>query len=418
MLLILLIGGSAFFSGAETALFSLSRARLLSWREVRSGPRRAVTELMSSYHHTLIVLILGNMFVNVCISMTEDELIKSLTTNRILAEILSVFLAVFLLLIFGEVTPKTVALVHAEKLALKLAWPVWGLRWLLMPFIVFVNACFSVILNLLGRRKSEPLSHEEYSAFLETSFSGGAFSEAEQELLESALRINEKHINDVMTGRVDILCVHKEATAEEIAALIRRVRQGYFPVVAKDIDDADFILSSKRFFMLTPEERRDWATSDAVFPTLFVPEQAGVLQAVGNMNQVNAPAALVPDEYGRIAGMVTREDVFAEIIGDIDDEYDLPDYSYVRTGEDSWRFSGMIPCFLFEELTGWLLPEELESTTVNGLFSELLGRLPVRGDEITVDNLLFCAENISKHRANSFTVRRQSVKATDEEDEE
>ncbi|MDD3119317.1 MAG: CNNM domain-containing protein, partial [Victivallales bacterium] len=223
-LLPLLVLFSAFFSGSETALFSLSRARLLSWRQATDKPRRAVIDLMSSYHYTLIVLILGNMFVNVGISMVEDELIRSLAVNRILSELISVFLAVFLLLIFGEITPKAIALTHTEAVALRVARPVWLLRRLLMPFVRFINACFSRILDWLGRCRSEPLSPEEYTAFLSASCCGEAFSPAERELLESALRINVKKVIDVMTGRIDILTINREDDAAAVAAAARRHR--------------------------------------------------------------------------------------------------------------------------------------------------------------------------------------------------
>ena len=408
LLLPILVGFSAFFSGSETALFSLSRARLLAWRDAADKARQAVIELMSTYHYTLIALILGNMFVNVGISMVEDEIIQSLAVNKLLSEIISVFLAVFLLLIFGEITPKAIALAHTDRLALKLARPIRMLRFVMMPLIRFVSGCFARILDLLGRRHSEPLSPEEYAAYLSASYCGGAFSPAEKELLESALRINTKQVIDVMTGRVDILTVSRYDEAEVIGATLRRSRQSYFPVIAEDIDDADYLLLTKRFFMLTPDERRDWQHSDAVIPVRFIPEHTSVLQALAHLVREKVSAALVTDEYGRIAGLVTREDIFAEMIGDIDDEYDRPDYTATRTGDEAWSFSGMIPCYFFEETTGWKLPDELESTTVNGLFAELSGRLPRPGDTLRLDRLVFRAESVAKRRVIRFNVRQIS----------
>ncbi|MDD3119454.1 MAG: transporter associated domain-containing protein, partial [Victivallales bacterium] len=182
----------------------------------------------------------------------------------------------------------------------------------------------------------------------------------------------------------------------------------YFPVIAadKDIDAADFLLLTKRFFLLTPEEQRDWFHSEAVIPTRLIPGHTGVLQALAYLVREKVSAALATDEYGRIAGMVAREDIFAEMIGDIDDEYDRPDYTVTRTGENSWSFSGMIPCYFFEETTGWKLPSELESTTINGLFAELSGRLPRPGDVIRIGRLVFRAESVTKRRVIRFNVRQ------------
>ncbi len=401
ILLIFLVVLSALFSGSETALFSLSRARLQEYKDSPNPSARAAFRLMESYHHTLIILIMGNMFVNVGISMISDNLIHHLALNPVTTSIISIIFSVVVLLIFGEVSPKTLALLNSVAVSLKVSRPLLFIYTLLRPFILLLNKIFSVILDILGRRKSEPLSAEEYSTYLDVAHLGGAFNAEEKDLLESALLMSRKEILDVMTGRVDVVSVHKTDSEEKISKIILREKEHFYPVISNDIDDADFLLSTKRFFLLPREERANWYRSSAMIPAQFVPENAGVSQALENMNRAGVAAALVTDEYGRVSGLVTKEDIFAEMIGDIEDEYDEPDYTFEQREDGSWSFTGMIPLYLFEELTGWDIPQEddLDSSTLNGLFSEKLGRLPLNGDEILMDRIKLRADRISKHRA-------------------
>lgn len=416
LLLFILVALSAFFSGSETAMFSLSRARLLAFRDSDHATERIIYNLMSRYHYTLILLILGNMCVNVGISMVNDDVIRMVTPNQMVAEILSVIIGVVLLLALGEVTPKTIALMHAESLSHLVAGPVWLLQKLTMPFIRLVDRFCRVVLDLLGRRKSEPLSAEEYSTYLEMASMGGVFNETEKKLMLSALMLGSKSAGEVMTPRIDVATVSRTASAETVAKLIREEKRHFFPVVTMDIDDADFLLSAKDFFMLTPEERRNWATSAAVKPSLFIPEQVMLPRVLENLSRQGLSAALITDEYGRVTGMLTSEDIFSEMVGDIEDEHDEPDYSFRRTGLEAWEFDGMIPIYFFEEITGWKLPEDLPVNTVNGLFSEQLGRLPVTDDRIEVGGITFLVKQIDRRRVESFLAEKLPEPLDDEND--
>ncbi len=400
VLLLFLIVLSALFSGSETALFSLSRARLQEYKGSDNPSERAAFRLMESYHHTLIILSFSNMLVNIAISMLSDNLLGHLVVNPVALSILSIAFAVIMLLIFGEVSPKTLALLNSTTFSLKVSRPLLFVYRLVRPFVLLLNSFFSAILDILGRRKSDPLSAEEYSTYLDVAHLGGAFNAEEKDLLESALLMSRKEVLDVMTGRVDVVSIRKTDSENKVAKIILREKEHFYPVISDDIDDADFLLSTKRFFLLPHEERTNWRRSSAMIPAQFIPENASVNQALENMNRAGVAAALVTDEYGRVSGLVTKEDIFAEMIGDIEDEYDEPDYTFEKQDDGNWSFTGMIPLYLFEELTDWDLPEEeVESSTLNGLFSEKLGRLPLNGDEIILGRIKLRADRISKHRA-------------------
>jgi len=406
LLLLLLVCCSAFFSGSEVSLFSLSRARLLAFRDSARAGERTVFLLMNNYHRTLITLILGNMFINTALSMVNDSVIQMLTTNKLLAEILSVVIGVVLLLALGEVTPITIALNHAERIAPVISRPVLILRKILRPVILLVDYICARVLDLLGRRKSEPLTAEEYSTYLEMASVGGAFTDSEKKLLFSALMLGEKRAGEVMTARPDVTTVSRHADAREVAELIRHERHQFYPVVERDIDDAELLLSAKAFFLLKPEERNHWQQSGAVIASRFIPEQVTLPQALENFEHTGVSAALITDEYGRVTGLLTAEDIFSEMLGSIEDEHNSPDYSFRQTIDGGWEFDGMIPVYFFEEVTGWQLGDDLEANTVNGVFSEKLGRLPVKDDQVKINGVRLRVQAVSRRRVAAFLAEK------------
>lgn len=402
VLLLSLVFLSAFFSGSETALFSLSRARLLAYRKEKSTLRRMIVNLMETYNTTLIALILGNMFVNVGISILSDGLIDRLELGYVLTGLISVSVAVVLLLFFGEVTPKTIALLHAEGMSDIVAGPIWFFKWTMTPFIKVVNAFFSLVLDMLGRKTPAALNHDEYATFLEIAGAHGAFSEDETQLLASAFALRKKTVGEVMTPRIDIKSVKTSAVPREIKTLIREHRRSFMPVIKEDLDDADFLLSSKDYFSLTKEERKNWRQSPCLFPAMFVPENSNLTKALRSMREQSASAALVTDEYGGICGMISLEDIYEEMVGELDDEHETPDWELRKIGKNKWEMAGMVPIYVAEEISGWKAPEEAGANTLNGLFCEKLGRLPQQGDRIKVNGLRLEALIVIKHRVTSF----------------
>jgi CBS domain containing-hemolysin-like protein len=402
--LLILVALSAFFSGSETALFSLSRARLLGYSEDSNRIHRKIVYLMNSYGRTLIVLILGNMFVNVGISMLNSEILGNLKLNPVLINVLSVLIAIFLLLIFGEVTPKTLALFHAERFSDFAALPIWILRKVLHPFILVVDKCFSVILDLLGRKQAKPLDHREYSSYLEIACATGAFSNSEVHLLEDALSLMDLTVEEIMHGRVDIDTVKTDSNPAEIAEIIQKKHCLFLPISTNGLDNSEKIISAKDFYLLSPQERQDWQNSFCVSEAIFIPENCILTKALATLRKESAQAALVTDEYGGISGLVTLEDIYERMVGDIEDEHEMPDWEVLQAGKNSWYFDGMIPFYLFEDILEVEIPEEFESTNINGLFAEILDRLPEEGDKVSFNGLELIAEKVVNHRVTKLFV--------------
>jgi len=411
IILIMLILFSAFFSCSETALFSLSRARLLNYRKDRSRTRKTIIELLDSYHTTLIALILANMFVNTGIAIVNEHIMAAANLGTWTTRILSIFITVVILLVLGEVIPKTIALINADKVSDKVALPVLLIKRLLSPVVLLVEKISSFILDLIGRRKIVPLTAEEYSSYLEMAGTSGAFSRAEMQLLNTALELREKLVAEVMTGRIETCTIPRELSPEEVVKIIRREKREFFPIVKQDIDDTEHFLSARGFFLLPEEERRQWAHSSGVFSAISIPDNTSLTLALTSMRRRKIPAALTVDEYGRVSGMITSKDIYSVMVGNINGPYKTPDFDIQQLHEHTWIIDGMMPLYTFEEAFKVDIPDEFESNTLNGLFCEVIGRIPAAGDEITVFGIKMLAENVEHH-----CVKRMRVELLPRED--
>ena len=397
ILFILLLLGSAFFSGCETALFSLTRARLLAWKKDPSPARRRTAELMgSSYNKTLIALVLGNMFVNSGLSITGNELMSTLKYSPVMTTVLSIVISIIMLLLVGEITPKSFALIYPDVISQSCSGVIAFLRKILSPVIFIIEKVFSVILDLLGRKESQPLNSEEYASFLDMAYSVGAFSGEETELISNVFNLRSMSVNSVMRARVDIVSVKKSMTPEKVADKIQKAHELFYPVVEKDVDDAEMFVSARDFYLIPPEKRSDWRNL-STFPAVFIPENTTLTKALAVMKRNSVPVALVTDEYGGITGMLKLKDIYEELIGDVNSEFEDADWQIRKTGPDTWIINGNIPLQEIEELVGFEI-EERQVNTLNGLFCEVSDDIPVTGKSVVYKRVKIKAVDVENNR--------------------
>ncbi len=397
ILFIFLLLGSAFFSGSETALFSLSRARLLAWKKDNVPSRKRAALLMgTSYNKTLIALILGNMFVNSTLAMTGNELITYLQLDPVLTTTLSIAVAIILLLLIGEITPKTFALIYPEEISQKVSGFILFMRKLLSPLIFITGKIFAVILDILGRKESQPLDHDEYSSYLDMAYSVGAFSGEETRLMTNIFNLRELNVNAVMRARIDVSCIKKGMTPKRVSNRIQKAHNLFYPVVENDIDDAELFMSARDFYLLPAEKRKDWDKL-STFQAVYIPENTSLTKGLALMKKNRVPVALVADEYGGITGMLKLKDIYEELIGDVNAEFEIPDWQIRKISDKSWILNGNIPLQDIEELTDIEL-DEISTNTLNGLFCEVREKIPVQGDSIIYKRIKIKALKVDNNR--------------------
>ena len=264
---------------------------------------------------------------------------------------------------------------------------------------------FSSILDWIGRQKPRALNSEEYSSYIEMSVAAGAFSQPERELLESVFELRRIIAEEIMTARVNLAPIRAKTSPEAIAARIKEKKQEFYPIISKDIDDAELLLSAKDFFIISPEERREWQKY-STFPAVLIPANVSLTQVLKTLNKEKVPAALVVDEYGRSIGMISIKDIYIQLTGEVETIYNKAEYAVEQTSDNSWIIKGMIPLFEFEEVFNIKIPEEYESNGLNGLFGEILGRLPIIGDYIEIGNIKLFAQKLTHCRVTEIKAER------------
>lgn len=406
VLLIVLICGSGFFSSCEMALFSLGRAKVMAYRDDPSLTKRRIYFLLDNYNRTLVTIILSNMFVNSCISMLNDTVVRHAGLEGIAATVASAVTGILLLLLFGEITPMTLAYVYCDPWSKIVAAPVCFMRTVLFPVVWCAEKVCDRILDLLGRKKSVPLTHEEFDSYIETCTRSGAFSAAERELLKESLDFCIREVSEIMQPIHSLGFIRKDFSARQIQEQIFQMKKMYFLVGSKKIETASSLLSSREFFALSKPEREQWRSSGIVRPAAFIPEQTSIILALRNLNAAKISAALVTDEYGVTVGLISRPGIYAALTGcSIAGEKSAPTEP-LMSRRNVWLYEGLTPVAFVMEDTGWKPEREFESATLNGVFCELAGSLPEKGDEVECDGFRIRVLEIQGKRASKLEFSR------------
>ncbi len=375
LLLILLVAASAFFSSAEMSLFSLDRAKLLSFRDDGSSSGKAVWFLMDDYNRTLVTIILSNMFVNSCISMLNDSLIHSSGLRGAAAGIVSAVIAVAVLLLFGEITPMTLAYAWRESWSKKAAPAVVILRKALTPVTVLAEKINGRILDFLGRGVSEPLSPEEYETHLDICARTGAFTGTETEFLKDTLEFAGRNVSEIMCPRVEMAFVRCSDSWESLVTEARAKNQRFLAAGKRHPDDADLLVSVPALMALPPDRRGRWLA--VAERAMFVPASAQIMDVLRILRDSNRDACFLSDEYGGVAGMITVQEILTRMT---DASTHLASVAAPRRlSARRWEFDGLTPLDVVHSLTGWEPEGDFSSSTLNGLVCELAEFMPSAG---------------------------------------
>ncbi len=417
LVLLIFLLGSAFFSGSETALFSLSRARILEYRKSPdTRAKQLILKLLGDYRATLTTLIMGNQFVNIVISILLSRLMDHLPFGYVVTMIISTLISTVVLLIFGEITPKTAAITHAVEFSNAVALPIFYLKKIMMPLVIGIDKFAALILDCLGRKKPQPLTAEEYDSFLEIAEQAGAFAKPEMELLESAMEMREISVAAIMTSRISTKMLRTSYSAREVKERIRRYKREIYPVIHHDMDDMEFLFSAKEFYLMPPEKQEDWQHSPCMFRSIYIPQQTSLSKALATLYREKQIAAVVVDEFGRCSGLITLKDIIAELVAEIRSTYSQPEFEIIQMTDTTWHAGGMLPLHLLQEATGIEIPDDIDAVTLNGLFTNMLDHLPKHGDTITVNGLKMTAQKIFHHRLAQVIIELEKPQAEDVED--
>jgi putative hemolysin len=427
-LLVLLNG---VFSAAEISLVTIRRSRLQQLIEEGNRGARRVSRLVAKPGRMLAVIQLGITFVGfLAAAFAGASIVDGLETllvglpvvgehAALVALLIVTFIITVITIIFGELVPKSLGLAHAERFALFFAGPIDLLARVLRPFVWFLEGTTAAITRLLGVEEihQERITSEELMILVERGGEQGAIEAEEQQMIGAVLELGEQRVHEVMVPRIDIVGLPSDATVDQVVELIVREGHSRIPIFEESIDNVIGILYAKDLLPYLASGNTP-ALASILRTPLFVPESISVDDLLHSFQRRKVHIAIVLDEYGGTAGLVTIEDLIEEIVGEIQDEYDVEEPMIVALSENEARVDGRASVDDLGEHFGVALngADSEHYDTVGGLVYHEMGGVPTVGDEVEVNGLTLTVESTDGRRVGKVLVVRRP-KDDDDDDE-
>jgi putative hemolysin len=395
--------GSGFFSGSETALVGISKERVHQLAsESRAG--RRIEQLISNPERMLSTLLVANNIVNVLAAAVATTLFIGLVGEQ-WGPWLATAAVTAVILVFGEITPKTLATRYPERFALAVAPAIWQLSRVLAPLASFFGAITRGILRLLRvpiRGDSDAVTDADIRALAELGHRDGQIEEVERKIIDALFDLADRPIRDVMTPRVDIVTLTAPVTMDEVRLAVAATGHSRFPVTGGGLDNLLGMLFVKDLLQRGVDTTPDDIAKLLRFPQ-FMPETATILDTLTEMRQRKFAIACVVDEHGGVEGIITAKDLLAELVGELQDEYDPGVPSVVRIGPRQWIADGRLPVEDLSAEIGRAFPGGPYST-VAGFFMATAGHIPAEGDTIDIDGVRLTVLVMERNRVDRIDV--------------
>lgn len=404
IVLVILLIGSGFFSASETALMSLSKIRIRHMKEEGVKGAKLVSNLIEEPNKLLSSILIGNNVVNIAATSISTSLFITLlgaTGVPIATALMTV-----LVLIFGEITPKTIAANSSEKVAILVSKPIKAIIFILTPVVWILNIVTNLIFKLFGikTKGNEPyITEEELKTMVNVGHEEGVLEIEEREIINNVFQFGDMQAKEAMVQRLDIIAIDVEDSYEEIIQQFKEEKLSRMPVYNESIDDIIGVLNIKDIIFLSDEEIANFDIRLYVREAFFTYEFKKITQLLEEMKKEKIQMAIVVDEYGGTAGIITVEDLVEVIVGDIDDEYDEEDEDIIVVKEDEYIVDGGLKISDVNELIGVRLESE-EFDSIGGYIIGYLRRLPEENEVIEVDNIRFCIESLDKNRIKKIRI--------------
>jgi Mg2+/Co2+ transporter CorB len=372
IVIVLLIALSGFFSGSETALTAVSRARMHQLEKEGSRAAREVNHLVADKERMIGAILFGNTFLNILISSIATEVLAARFGERAVA--ITAVLVTLIVLIFAEVLPKTLAIARTDRWALNVAWLLRLTVGVLAPIVGLVQRFVWALLGALGirQKETEPFvePHEEIRGTVEVHHREGAVEREHRDMLSGVLDLPELKVADVMVHRKNMIAIEADLPREQIFEELLEANHSRVPVWRESTDNIIGVLHTKDALAEYVRRKGSFESFDVLSlmtPAWFVPDTTTLEEQLAAFRERRSHFALVVDEYGGLQGLITREDIFDEIFGDIPDEHEATMRRSVRPQADgSYIVDGAVPIRDLNREFDWNLPDE-EATTIAGL---------------------------------------------------
>ena len=381
--LVILVAFSAFFSASETAFSSLNQIRLKSRAEDGDPSAARVLAMSEQYDKLLSSILIGNNIVNIAAASIGTVLFTRLLDPQRGATVSTIVLTI-VVLIFGEVTPKSLAKEMPERVATAVS-PFLSLLMLLLSPLPWLFTQWKKLLgHFIHSGEADTITEGELMTMVSEAESDGELTDRESQLIRSAIEFDDVEVEEILTPRVDVVAVEDTTSLEELAQTFAESGYSRLPVYHDNIDNIIGVVHEKDFYLA--KLKKAATVEELVVPTLYTTGTTQISQLLRTLREQHHHMAVVVDEYGGTEGIITLEDILEELVGEIWDEHDEATEDFRQQSDGSWLVAGSASVDdLFETLD---LPEDedIDSNTVNGLVQEKTRHLPKVGDHFTLDH--------------------------------
>ncbi len=402
LILLILVCGSAFFSASETALTSLNKIKLRNMVEENVKNADKIQKLIDDPNRLLSSILIGNNLVNNAAASLTTMIAVSLLGGQSGVGAATMIITI-IILIFGEITPKTLASQNAEKVSLGVAKIISGVVIISTPVVKVMNLITNGLIRILGgdtSGKTPTITEAELKTMVNVSHEEGVLEVDERRMINNVFDFGDSKAKDVMTPRTDMICVEDNITYDEIVSIFKEERFSRLPVYHESVDNIVGILYVKDIIFIDVEH---FKTTDYMREPFFTYESKPISELFSEMRNNRIPAAIVLDEYGGTSGLVTLEDMVEEIVGDIADEYDEQEEEIEVIKEDEFVVDGSTRLEDVNEMIGLHLESE-DFDTIGGYVIGILGSLPDGGEEVEENGIKIVVEEVDKNRIEKLRI--------------
>lgn len=415
-ILVVLLMLSAFFSSAETALTTLSLVKVRSW--VEDNPSKKVLTLqkiLDKKNKLISAILIGNNIVNISASSLMTSLVIRIWGNAAVG--IATGILTLLILLFGEIVPKTWAMYNNENLALAYSGIIYFLMQVLTPVIFIIDKLSGILLKLLhiDPSKRATMTETELKTYVDVSHEDGVIEQEEKNLIYNVFDFSDSVAKDIMIPRIDMTTIDVEANYNELLALFKESMYTRIPVFENDSDNIIGIINVKDFLLVS--NKRQFKIRDIMREAYYTYEYKKTADLLLEMRNITANVALVLNEYGATVGMITLEDLLEEIVGEIRDEYDEDEDDLIQKVNDrTYLVDASMKLSDINDAIGTEFDSE-DFDSIGGIIIELLDRFPSEGEKVTTeDGIILTATEVIQNRIEKVTIElpESHEKASDE----
>ena len=381
-LFVICLALSAFFSGSEIALVSINHAKTRALLESKTRGAKAIALLKRNTDHLLITILVGNNIANIAAASIATAVAVNIYGDIGIG--IATGVVTILMLIFGEIGPKTYSAKNPEKVALFGARFILVLSYILTPvFWIYdgIKKLFKIDAEL-----APTVTEEEIKQWIDVGEESGTIEEEEHEMLYRVFRFSDTTAREVMTPRGDVCMIEHSKTPEDAVAVFNETGFTRLPVYSEDTDNIIGILNVKDIFSAIYEKKEGVTVENLAYEPYFVPETKKIDDLLNELRTSKMQIALVADEYGTFAGLITMEDILEELVGEIMDEFDEEEPEIRDISEGTYIINAVAPVTKINDALSLDLPTEETYQSVGGLITDRLGHIPKTGEVITLDN--------------------------------